>query len=130
MLVSSVRGFAMRSKVLLFFTAVSLGGIGGALGSIVGNSLGRTGLFAGGIIGGLLAAIATGRIASGRGWVPPAGWGRVAMGTAFGFLLAAGIAVNTLSSPVGPFLSTMLIGIGALLGARFALRHGGITPRQ
>jgi len=109
-----------RSSLLLFFTALILGGLGGLLGSIVGNAFGKTGLFAGGIVGGLLAAIATGRVAAGRRWVPATGWGRVAIGTAFGFLLAAGIAVNTLSSPVGPLLSTMLIGIGALIGARFA----------
>lgn len=115
----------MRSKLPLFFTAVILGGLGGALGSIVGNSLGRTGLYAGGIIGGLLAAIATGQIAAGRGWVAPAGWSQVAMGTAFGFLLAAGIAANTLSSPVGPVLSTMLIGVGAVLGAQFATAASG-----
>jgi hypothetical protein len=34
-----------------------------------------------------------------------------------GFLLAAAIAVRTLSSPVGPVLSTLLIGTGALVGA-------------
>lgn len=110
----------MLSRLPLFFTAVIFGGLGGALGSIVGNALGRTGLFAGGIIGGLLGAVATGRVAAGRGWVAPAGWSRVAIGTAFGFLLAAGIAVNTLSSPIGPVLSTVLIGVGAVLGARFA----------
>ena len=114
-----------RSGVLLFFTAIVLGGLGGALGSIVGNALGKTGLFAGGVIGGLLAATATGLVAAARGWVQRAKWSRVALGTAVGFLLAAAIAVNTLSSPVGPILSTILIGAGALLGARFAAADRG-----
>lgn len=114
----------MRSNILLFGTAVILGGLGGALGSIVGNSFGRNGLFAGGVIGGLLAAIATGRVAAGRRWVAPSAWGRVAIGTAIGFLVAAGIAMRSLSSPVGPVLSTILIGVGALIGARFAAADG------
>lgn len=109
-----------RATLLLFFTAIFLGGVGGLLGSIVGNAFGKTGLFAGGIVGGLLAAPATGLIAARRGWVGISEWSRVAIGAAFGFLLAAGIAVNTLSSPVGPILSTLVIGAGAVLGARFA----------
>lgn len=80
-------------------------------------------MFAGGVLGGLLAAITTGRIAAVRGWVAPSGWGRVAIGTAVGFLAAVAIAVNTLSSPVGPVLSTLLIGFGAVIGARFATRE-------
>ncbi|MEO8192927.1 MAG: hypothetical protein ABI681_03680 [Gemmatimonadales bacterium] len=111
---------SMRSKVLLFITAIVLGGLGGALGSIVGHAFGQSGLFAGGIIGGLLAAVATGRVASSRGWVPPSRRKAVAMGAAAGFLAATAVAVNTLSSPVGPVLSTLLIGAGALVGTRAA----------
>ena len=114
-----------RSGILLFFTAILLGGLGGLLGSIVGNAFGKTGLFAGGVVGGLVAAPATGLIAAARGWVGRSEWAGVAVGAAFGFLLAAGIAVNTLSSPVGPILSTIVIGAGALLGARFAAADRG-----
>lgn len=108
----------MRAKLLLFITATILGGLGGLLGSIVGNAFGKTGLFAGGVIGGLLASVAAGKVAAGRRWIAPSAWSTVSIGAGIGFLLAAFIATRTLSSPVGPILSTALIGTGALLGAR------------
>jgi len=40
--------------------------------------------------------------------------------TVIGFLAAATIAINTLRSPVGPVLSTLLVGIGGLAGLRSA----------
>jgi hypothetical protein len=39
------------------------------------------------------------------------------LGAAIGFLLACAVAANTLSSPVGPIMSTLLIGVGAVLGS-------------
>lgn len=107
-----------KTKILLFATAVILGGLGGALGSIVGNAFGKTGLFAGGVIGGLLASVVTARVAASRRWITPSAWGRVATGTGIGFLVAAGITINSLSTPIGPLLSTLLVGVGALAGAR------------
>jgi hypothetical protein len=60
------------------------------------------------------------RIAVWRHWiVRPQLW-PTALGAAIGFLAASAIAVNTLSSPIGPVLSTLLIGVGAVLGARGA----------
>jgi hypothetical protein len=38
------------------------------------------------------------------------------------FVVAATIAVNTLSSPVGPIIATTLTGLGALAGARLHTR--------
>lgn len=117
----------MRPKVLLFVSAMILGGLGGMLGSMLGNAFGKNGLFVGGVIGGLVAAILTGRIAAARKWVPSSGWRHVAIGAALGFLAAVAIAVNTLSSPIGPVLSTILVGVGALIGARLAAaeKNGG-----
>jgi hypothetical protein len=37
-----------------------------------------------------------------------------------GFVAAALVAINTLSSPVGPILSNALTGIGALIGSRYS----------
>jgi len=107
----------VRSRVLLFLTAVVLGGLGGFIGSILGNAGGKRMLFVGGFLGGVLIAPLTARIAVWRGWVARdrAMW--TAIGAAVGFILAASIAINTLSSPIGPVLSTMLVGIGAVLGA-------------
>ena len=107
----------MRQRVLLFVTACLLGGLGGAAGSILGNAAGRTGLLAGGVIGGLVGASLTGPIARWRGWIGPERARATALGAALGFLAAALIATQTLGSPVGPVLSTALIGIGALVGA-------------
>lgn len=105
------------SRIALFITACALSGLGGALGSIFGNSFGKTGLWVGGVIGGQLAALLIARIAVWRRWIAPEQFGVTALCTAMGFLIAAGIAVNTLSSPVGPVLSTTVPGLGALLGA-------------
>ena len=102
---------------MLFVTALVLGGLGGLLGSIVGARAGHTGIFVGGVVGGLVAAVATAAVARGRAWIPRDRFWQTAIGTALGFIAAAAIATNTLSSPIGPILSTLLIGIGALLGA-------------
>jgi hypothetical protein len=107
----------MRGRILLFIVACFLGGLGGALGSIVGNAAGKTGLFVGGVVGGLIGAFVTSLVAKGRGWIRPERVRPTAIGGAVGFLAAAAIATQTLSSPVGPVLSTLLVGVGALLGA-------------
>ncbi len=102
----------------LFLIACVLGGAGGALGSMVGHSFGKTGLWVGGILGGVLASILVARIAFWRRWIDRSQLWPTTIGTAVGFLLACAIAVNTLSSPIGPIMSTLLIGAGALFGAR------------
>jgi hypothetical protein len=102
--------------------ACALTGLGGLLGSILGNAFGRTGLWVGGVVGGLVASFLVAWIARWRRWIPPESMLMTAFGTMVGFLLAAAIAVNTLSSPVGPVLSTTLAGFGALAGARLSKR--------
>ncbi|MGQ0649304.1 MAG: hypothetical protein ACT4P7_17265 [Gemmatimonadaceae bacterium] len=107
----------MRHSVLLFVVSCFLGGLGGLLGSIVGNAAGRTGLFVGGVVGGLLGASTSGIVARARGWIPGQRAWSTGVGAAIGFLAAALIATQTLGSPIGPVLSTTLIGLGALAGA-------------
>lgn len=87
------------------------------LGSIVGGAAGKPGLFAGGVIGGLAGAIVSTVVARRMQWIHPEAARATAVGTAVGFLAAAAVATQTLSSPVGPILSTSLIGAGALIGA-------------
>jgi fructose-specific phosphotransferase system IIC component len=94
-----------------------MGGLGGALGSIAGHGFGKSGLWAGGIIGGLLASVLVARIAIWRHWIGRAQLWPTVLGTAVGFLAACAVTVNTLSSPVGPIMSTLLIGAGALVGS-------------
>ena len=80
--------------------------------------MGRGGLFAGGFIGGVLIAPLIAWVARWRGWIDAQQFWSVAVGAATGFVVAATIAVNTLSSPVGPIVATTLTGLGALDGAR------------
>lgn len=105
------------TRFLLFVLACVLPGLGGAVGSIAGNAFGKTGLWTGGILGGLLASLLVAWLAAKMKWIPPEKQRATALGTAIGFLFAAAIAVNTLSSPVGPALSTMLAGLGAVVGS-------------
>lgn len=113
------------SALMLFVLSSFLGGLGGALGSMLGNSMGKTGLWIGGVVGGLLGAAAAVAIARGRRWIDPGQFRATAVGAMAGFLAAAAVAVNTLSTPVGPILGSGLTGIGALLGARLSARSGG-----
>jgi len=106
------------NRIALFFVACALGGLGGLLGSIVGHAFGKTGLWAGGVLGGLLASLLIARIALWRRWIIQSQFRATALGAAVGFLLACVVAVNTLSSPIGPVLSTLLVGTGAVLGSR------------
>jgi len=105
------------NRAALFFVACGLGGLGGAVGSMVGHAFGKGGLWAGGILGGLLASMLVARVALWRRWIVGSQTWPTALGTALGFLLACAVAVNTLSTPIGPIMSTLLIGAGALLGS-------------
>jgi len=73
----------------------------------------------GGIAGGLLVSPVSAAVARGRGWIPIDRYWHTVIGAAVGFLGAAVIATHTLNSPVGPLASTLLIGAGAVLGARW-----------
>jgi hypothetical protein len=106
------------NRAALFFVACALGGVGGALGSIVGHAFGNRGLRAGGILGGLVASLLIARIALRRQWIARPQLWSTALGASIGFALACAVAANTLSSPIGPIMSTLLIGAGALLGSR------------
>jgi len=110
-------------SVELFIASCLLGGIGGAAGSMIGHAFGHRGVFIGGVAGGLAAAILVARLAAWRGWiVREQSWGTT-LGAATGSLVAAFVATKTLSSPIGPILSTLLIGAGALIGS-YAARPG------
>jgi hypothetical protein len=101
----------------LFALVSGLGGLGAFLGSILGNSVGRTGLFAGAILGGAVAVALGVRIAGRLGLVRRTRVAHATLGGLGGFALAVLVAINTLSSPVGPILSVALIGLGAVFGA-------------
>jgi hypothetical protein len=112
------------NSVKLFVTATIVGGFGGFAGSALGNAFGQQGLFVGGFAGGALLAPDTAAIARWRRWIAPSRYWAVTAGAALGFLAAAAIAVNTLSSPVGPLVATTLTGLGAVAGARLGPDRG------
>jgi hypothetical protein len=101
----------------LFALVSALGAVGAFLGSVVGNAAGRVGLFAGALLGGALAVVAAVRLAARLRLIAPTRIPHATLGGLGGFALAALIAVNTLSSPMGPILSVALIGLGAVFGA-------------
>jgi hypothetical protein len=109
-------------KLRLFLLLVIAAGSGALLGSIAGASLGRRGLFVGGVVGGLIASPCAALVAARLQWIDSADVTSTAVGAAFGFLAAAAVAVNTLSSPWGPVLSTLLVGAGGLGGRQLHLR--------
>ena len=104
-----------------FFIAMCiLGGLGGFLGSVIGAAFGERALFVGGFAGGITIAPLAARFALWRRWITPYQFWPVAAGAALGFVAAALLAVNTLSTPIGPLVSTLLTGIGALAGRRLS----------
>jgi hypothetical protein len=105
-------------RTLLFGLLIVAGGAGAVGTSMVGAAFGRRALFAGGLVGGLVGSIAGAWLASRFGWIQRTEVKATAAGAALGFLAATAIAVNTLHSPVGPILSTLLIGAGGLVGRR------------
>lgn len=115
---------------LIFVTACLAAGIGGALGSIVGHAAGRGGLIVGAVLGGVLLVVAVGFLAARLGWIPRVRLLWTVLGGVFGFLLACLVALSTLSSPIGPILSTLLVGTGAVLGATLgqSAHDDGLTP--
>ena len=106
------------AKVWLFLVMWIVGGLGAAVGSMVGHAFGSRGLFVGGVVGGLLAVALAAQFAAWRGWIARSQRGMTTLGAILGFIVAAFIATRTLSSPIGPILSSLLVGMGALLGAR------------
>jgi hypothetical protein len=108
--------------VLLFLLMCFLGGVGGALGSMAGHALGPGGLFIGGALGGAALVVAGAWLATRWRWILPPQRVWTLVGALIGFALAIFVTLSTLSSPVGPAFSTILIGLGAVLGSRIGTR--------
>ena len=102
----------------LFLVTWLLGGAGAVVGSMIGAAFGDHPLFIGALLGGMLAIVGAVRLAEWRKWIARPSRGRVMAAAILGFIIAAAIATRTLSSPIGPALSSLLIGVGAVFGAR------------
>ena len=106
----------------IFFLAAVLGGIGAAGGSVIGQRFGGKALYAGALVGGMVAVAFAVWLAVRLVWIERVNFRPALWGGEIGFLVAAPVAVQMLSSPIGPILSTVLIGAGALVGSRVETR--------
>jgi len=104
-------------RVLLFLTMCIVPGFLAVLGSIAGNAFGKTGLFVGAVLGGLIGVTAGTRIAAWRDWIPRSSAPRVYVFSAVGFVIAALIAGNNLWTPLIPIAATCIVGIAAVVAA-------------
>ena len=91
-------------------------------GSILGNAFGKTGLFVGAVLGGVIGVTAATRIAAWRGWIARDRAPRVQVFSTLAFFIAALIAGNNLWTPLIPIASTCIVGIAAIIGAAEARR--------
>jgi hypothetical protein len=116
------QGTAMKS-IFLFVVSTIVTGAFAAIGSMIGHFAGsHLGVMLGGIVGGLFGAIFSARIAVRLRWIAHEDFYPTTFGAEIGFLAAAFIATKTLSSPIGPILSSLLIGAGAVIGSLIGSR--------
>lgn len=116
--------------LFLFVTMCLAAGVGGAVGSMLGHAAGRGWLIVGGMLGGLAFVIAAGLLAGRLRWVERHRVIWTVLGAVLGFLSAVLVALSTIATPIGPALSTLLVGIGAVLGATLgqSAHDEGLTP--
>ena len=115
----------------VFFVTSFLGGVGAVVGSILGNAFGGKGLYVGAVMGGIVAVAFAVWLAARLAWFDRRNFRAALVGGEVGFLVAAPIAVQMLSSPIGPIVSTALIGLGALVGSRVDKGgyENGVSPQ-
>lgn len=107
----------MKPQLLkVFLLETLLGGAGAVAGSVLGNAFGRGGLLIGATIGGVAAVIAAGYLGCRLNWIHRRERLWVVIGGIAGFGVACLVALATLSSQAGPIASSLLIGVGAVLG--------------
>jgi hypothetical protein len=113
---------ATFKPVLAFLFAWALAGLGAVVGSVLGHAAGKTGLFAGAVLGGLAGVGAAIAALSKLQWLPSEDRRGAFVGGIVGFAIAAPIAVANLHTPVTPVLISGLAGVGLLLGVGVARR--------
>jgi hypothetical protein len=110
-------------RLRLFLITWLLGSAGAAGGSIAGHSAGPLGLRVGAVLGGAAGVTLATTFARRVRWLDPRLHVPATAGALVGFACAAFTAVSTLSSPIGPVLSTLMIGLGAIAGATYSARR-------
>jgi hypothetical protein len=118
---------ALRSMtildLLLFLLVCFVTGLLIFVGSVLGHSLGQTGLFAGAVVGGFAGVGLATWLSAQFGLLSPENLIATFIGGSIGFIVATIIAVNTLFTPIIPLASIVLIGVGALLGKAIGVRQ-------
>ena len=109
-------------RVGLFFLTSGATGLAAVVGSILGHAAGQRWLFIGAALGGVVGSMSAVQLAQWWRWIAREQQVPTVIGGCAGFALAAFIAVNNLSTPVIPVLSTALVGVGAVLGSLMSVR--------
>jgi len=104
----------------IFLAAWILAGLGAVIGSMLENAAGKSGLFVGATVGGILGVTAAVGLASKFQWLAPADRSSGLIGGIIGFVVAAPVAAANFHTPVTPVLICALAGVGVLLGVGFA----------
>jgi hypothetical protein len=109
-----------------------LSGLGAIGGSMLGNGLGRGGLYAGAMVGGAGFVILAVLLAAALDWLPRPARSTAIVGGVIGLCVAAPIAVANLHTPITPVAVTSLAGVGALIGAgwRGGMHRTDLPPRS
>jgi uncharacterized membrane protein YeaQ/YmgE (transglycosylase-associated protein family) len=106
----------MVRNVLLFIVFCGLSGICILVGSVVGHGFGKTGLFSGAVIGGIVGIALASWLATRFGLLDKISSGMTFLGALVGFAVAVAITLRNLRTPFIPVASVGFIGLGAVLG--------------
>src|ERR1041385_7162948 len=106
-------------NIILFLIVSGLAGVCIFLGSVVGHSLGKLGLFGGAVIGGIAGVALAVWLAARFRLVERRSFALTLLGGIVGFAVAAVIAVNNLHGPLIPMASVGVVGLGAVIGNIF-----------
>ncbi len=112
----------MRRIGIFVATWVATGFVA-VLGSAAGSAFGPRGLVVGALFGGVLGCMAAVWGISRLGWVSRERLLNTITGGLVGFGLAALVTVNNLHTPLAVVLSSLLIGVGAVVGSEIALLY-------
>jgi hypothetical protein len=111
-----------HKNISLFLIVCFLSGVSTLFGSVLGHSVGGNGLFIGAIVGGSLGVLISTWLAMRFNLIERSTYGAVAISGLVGFLLASGIAVTNLHTPIIPLMSVALVGLGAIVGKIYISR--------
>jgi hypothetical protein len=104
----------------VLLAAWAFAGFGAVIGSILGRSAGKPGLFAGAVLGGVLGISAAIAVLTKLHWLSPGDRTSAFLGGIVGFGIAVPIAVTHLHTPIAPIFSCGLVGAGLLAGVGLA----------